>query len=584
MNDPDDPAALFPNSRRVHVRGTIHPDVRVPFREVKLSPTRTPDGRCAPNAPARLYDTSGPWGDPRKRGRRAASGIARVRASWIRARNDTTPRTDGHRTGARRASAGHPVTQLWYARQGVVTPEMEFAAIRENLGAAPGKTDTGPNRSRASLAHRHAGDPLGAVVPREITPEFVRAEIARGRAILPANVNHPELEPMIIGRSFLVKINANLGNSPVRPGVAEEVDKMRWAILWGADTVMDLSTGPDILATREAILRNAPVPVGTVPIYEALERAGGRPEDLTWELFRDTLVDHAEQGVDYVTLHAGVLRRFLPLAAHRAAGIVSRGGAILARWCIAHRRENFLHEHWDEICEILAAHDVAVSIGDGLRPGAIADANDDAQFAELDAQGDLTRRAWAHSVQVMNEGPGHIPVHLIRENMDRQIAACDAAPFYTLGPLVTDVSPGYDHIASAIGAALIGWYGCALLCYVTPKEHLGLPDRQDVRQGVVAHRIAAHAADLAKGHPAAQHRDNLLSKARREFRWDDQFNLSLDPARARAFHDQTLPDDSARNAPFCSMCGPQFCAMRLCPDPRALARTRTRSAAGQVRG
>jgi phosphomethylpyrimidine synthase len=472
-----------------------------------------------------------------------------------------------------RASAGHPVTQLWYARQGIITPEMEFVAVRENHGLE-GRREDAAGRARAprnSLGFQHAGLGAGARIPEVITPEFVREEVARGRAIIPANVNHPELEPMVIGRNFLVKINANIGNSAVASSIEEEVEKMRWATRWGADTVMDLSTGRNIHTTREWILRNSPVPIGTVPIYQALEKVGGRAEELTWELFRDTLVEQCEQGVDYVTIHAAVLLRFVPLTAHRATGIVSRGGSILAKWCLAHHRENFLFTHWDELCEILAAYDVSFSIGDGLRPGSIADANDEAQFAELQAQGDLTKRAWAHGVQVMNEGPGHIPMHLIQENMTRQLEWCHEAPFYTLGPLTTDVAPGYDHLTSAIGAAMIGWQGCALLCYVTPKEHLGLPNAKDVKDGVIAYKVAAHAADLAKGHPGAQHRDNALSKARFEFRWEDQFNLALDPETARAFHDATLPQEGAKSAHFCSMCGPHFCSMKITEDVRKFA-------------
>ena len=460
-----------------------------------------------------------------------------------------------------RALPGRRVTQMHYARKGRITPEMEFVAIREQQDA---------DRYR-ELAAQHPGQSFGAAIPRRITPEFVRSEVARGRAIIPANINHPELEPMVIGRNFLVKINANLGNSAVASSIEEEVEKLVWAIRWGADTVMDLSTGPNIHETREWIVRNSPVPIGTVPIYQALEKVGGRPEDLSWEVFRDTLVEQAEQGVDYFTIHAGVLLRYIPLTAKRRTGIVSRGGSILAQWCLAHHQENFLYTHWDEICEIMAAYDVAFSIGDGLRPGSIEDANDEAQLAELRTQGELTRRAWEFDVQVMNEGPGHVPMHLIRENMDKQLAWCDEAPFYTLGPLTTDIAPGYDHITSAIGAAMIGWYGTALLCYVTPKEHLGLPDREDVKQGVIAYKIAAHAADLAKGHPGAQVRDNALSKARFEFRWEDHFNLSLDPDTARAYHDATLPADGAKRAHFCSMCGPRFCSMEITRKVREAA-------------
>jgi phosphomethylpyrimidine synthase len=480
----------------------------------------------------------------------------------------------------------HPVTQLYYARKGVITPEMEFIAIREYMGreilgsagASPAPFGASPNGSeiaRNDLRFRHSGsEPIAnrkSQIANPVTPEFVRAEVARGRAIIPANINHPESEPMIIGRNFLVKINANIGNSAVASSIEEEVEKMRWATRWGADTVMDLSTGKNIHATREWIIRNSPVPIGTVPIYQALEKVGGRAEELTWEIYRDTLIEQAEQGVDYFTVHAGVLLRYIPLTARRATGIVSRGGSIMAKWCLAHHQESFLYTHWDEICEIMAAYDISFSIGDGLRPGSIADANDEAQFAELYTQGELTRRAWAHNVQVMNEGPGHIPMHLIKENMEKQLEWCDEAPFYTLGPLTTDIAPGYDHITSAIGAAMIGWYGTAMLCYVTPKEHLGLPNKKDVKDGVIAYKIAAHAADLAKGHPGAQYRDNAISKARFEFRWEDQFNLSLDPETAREFHDETLPAEGAKSAHFCSMCGPHFCSMRITEDVRRYA-------------
>ncbi len=550
------------------------------MREVRQAVTRHPDGRSEVNPPLPVYDTSGAWGDP-DQAPDVNAGLMPLRRSWVWERGDVeeydgrtaTPRDDGflsrrHAESARpgaqdpakafpggrraplRASAGHPVTQLWYARQGVITPEMEYVAVRENLGRRP---DGGATRGAA------------------ITPEFVRDEVARGRAIIPANVNHPEAEPMIIGRNFLVKINANIGNSAVSSGIDEEVEKMRWATRWGADTVMDLSTGKNIHATREWIIRNSPVPIGTVPIYQALEKVGGRAEELNWEVYRDTLVEQAEQGVDYFTVHAGVLLRFVPLTARRRTGIVSRGGSILAKWCLAHHQENFLYTHWDEICEIMAAYDVSFSIGDGLRPGSIADANDEAQFAELQAQGELTRRAWERGVQVMNEGPGHVPMHLIRENMEKQLEWCHEAPFYTLGPLTTDIAPGYDHITSAIGAAMIGWYGTAMLCYVTPKEHLGLPNREDVKQGVITYKLAAHAADLAKGHPAAQLWDDAISKARFEFRWEDQFNLSLDPVTARAFHDETLPQEGAKTAHFCSMCGPHFCSMKITEDVRRYA-------------
>jgi phosphomethylpyrimidine synthase len=508
----------FPNSRKMHEPGPR--GVRVPMREIALT-----DG-----ASLKVYDASGPHGID------VHVGLPEVRASWIEQRADTEVVGRGTRRRVRRALAGRSATQLHYARQGTVTPEMEFIAIREGLPA-----------------------------------EFVRAEVARGRAIIPANVNHAELEPMIIGRNFLVKINANIGNSAVTSSIVEEVDKLRWATLWGADTVMDLSTGKNIHETREWILRNSPVPIGTVPIYQALEKVGGRPEELTWEIYRDTLIEQAEQGVDYFTVHAGVLLRYIPMTARRLTGIVSRGGSILAKWCLAHHEENFTYTHFREICEIMRAYDVSFSLGDGLRPGSIADANDEAQFAELKTQGELTRIAWEYDVQVMNEGPGHVPMHLIRENMEKQLEWCDEAPFYTLGPLTTDIAPGYDHITSAIGAAMIGWYGTAMLCYVTPKEHLGLPNRDDVKAGVIAYKIAAHAADLAKGHPRAQAWDDALSKARFEFRWEDQFNLSLDPVTARAFHDQTLPADGAKLAHFCSMCGPKFCSMEITQQIREFA-------------
>ena len=512
MNTPKQ-SENFPKSCKVDVAGKLHPDIRVPFREIALSPTVSHTGSIETNPPVRVYDTSGPAHNDFK------AGLPKLRQPWIAARGK-----------------GKIVTQLHYARQGIITQEMEFIAIREGL-----------------------------------KPEFVRSEVARGRAIIPLNINHPEAEPMIIGRNFLVKINANIGNSAVASSIAEEVEKMQWSIRWGADTVMDLSTGPKIHETREWIIRNSPVPIGTVPIYQALEKVGGKAEDLTWELYRQTLLEQCEQGVDYFTVHAGVLLRYVPMTAKRKTGIVSRGGAILAKWCLAHHQENFLYTHWDEICEIMATYDVAFSIGDGLRPGSIADANDEAQFGELFTQGELTTRAWAHGVQVMNEGPGHVPLHLIKENMDKQLEWCHEAPFYTLGPLTTDIAPGYDHITSAIGAAMIGWYGCAMLCYVTPKEHLGLPDKEDVRQGVIAYKIAAHAADLAKGHPGAQTRDDALSKARFEFRWEDQFNLALDPDIARSFHDATLPADGAKLSHFCSMCGPQFCSMKITEDVRKFA-------------
>ncbi|NDB95783.1 MAG: phosphomethylpyrimidine synthase ThiC, partial [Verrucomicrobia bacterium] len=525
--------------RRVYVQGS-RPDLKIPFREIELQSTRLPDGKLQPNDPVRVYDTSGPWGDPDFHGD-VRQGLPAVRAKWIEERGDTEsyegrmvrPEDNGHRNGnghvteqfpgsrrkPRRAKQGS-VSQLNYARKGIITPEMEFIAIRESmkLQAVRESVEMSSQAPRDSLKFQHPGQAWGAAIPKEITPEFVRDEVAKGRAIIPANINHQELEPMIIGRNFLVKINANIGNSAVASSIEEEVEKLRWSIRWGADTVMDLSTGKNIHQTREWILRNSPVPIGTVPIYQALEKVGGKAEDLTWEMFRDTLIEQAEQGVDYFTIHAGVLLRFVPLTAKRMTGIVSRGGSIMAKWCLTHHKENFLWTHWDDICDIMAAYDISFSIGDGLRPGSLADANDEAQFGELKAQGDLTKRAWERGVQVMNEGPGHVPMHLIQENMEKQLEWCHEAPFYTLGPLTTDIAPGYDHITSAIGAAMIGWYGCAMLCYVTPKEHLGLPNRDDVKAGVIAYKIAAHAADLAKGHPAAQYRDNALSKARFEFR------------------------------------------------------------------
>ncbi len=556
---------------RVYLAGTMYPDVRVPFREILLS---LGHGRVAAAPPVRVYDTSGPWGDPAC-SNEMARGLPPLRGDWILRRQDVeevprVPRNGDSGTipgglvrRPLRAKAGKAVTQLAYARQGIITPEMEFIAIRENLGR---------EGARAASSERNAsGEAFGAKIPSHISPEFVRDEVARGRAIIPANINHPECEPMIIGRNFLVKINANIGNSAVASSIAEEVEKMRWATKWGADTVMDLSTGANIHETREWILRNSPVPIGTVPIYQALEKVGGKAEELTWEIYRDTLIEQCQQGVDYFTVHAGVLLRYVPLTANRVTGIVSRGGSILAKWCLAHHQENFLYTHFREICEIMRAYDVCFSLGDGLRPGSTADANDEAQFAELRTQGELTRIAWAMDCQVMNEGPGHIPMHLIKENMDRQLEWCAEAPFYTLGPLTTDIAPGYDHITSAIGAAMIGWYGCAMLCYVTPKEHLGLPNKKDVKDGVIAYKIAAHAADLAKGHPSARQRDDELSKARFEFRWEDQFNLSLDPETAREFHDETLPQDSAKAAHFCSMCGPHFCAMKITEDVRKYA-------------
>ncbi|HNX03903.1 MAG TPA: phosphomethylpyrimidine synthase ThiC [Opitutales bacterium] len=567
-------AQLFTGSTRVYVTGS-RDDIRVPMREIALSPTKKADGTLIPNAPFRVYDTSGPWGDPDYH-RDPTRGLPVLREAWITERGDVDeqPSADslpGKNCGIHsvrktfRAKPGKAVTQMAYAKAGIVTPEMEFVAIRENLRRHQMAefAHQGPEVPAKDLNHRHEGFGFLAKIPDEITPEFVRSEVASGRAIIPANVNHPEAEPMVIGRNFLVKINTNIGNSAISSSIDEEVEKMRWSIRWGGDTLMDLSTGDNIHQTREWILRNCPVPVGTVPMYQALEKVGGRIEKLNWEVYRDTIVEQAEQGVDYMTVHAGVLRKFVPLTQKRMTGIVSRGGSIMARWCEIFDKENFLFDHWDELCDIFAAYDIAFSIGDGLRPGSIADANDAAQFGELEVQGGLTERAWAKGVQVMNEGPGHIPMHMIKENVEKQMQWCHEAPFYTLGPLTTDIAPGYDHITSAIGAAMIGWYGTAMLCYVTPKEHLGLPDRDDVREGVVAYKIAAHAADIAKGHPAAQARDNALSKARFEFRWEDQFNLGLDPDRARAFHDETLPAGAAKNAHFCSMCGPNFCAMKI---------------------
>jgi phosphomethylpyrimidine synthase len=571
---------LLPNSRRVYLSGRLHPDIRVPMREIALSPTKSIGGPIEVNEPVRVYDCSGPWGDPTFHGD-VEHGLPPLRQEWILRRGDVkevsgqiqNPKSK-IQNGRKplRASADHPVTQLWYARQGTITPEMEFIAIRENMEReAVLEFVESKAADRRVLNQQHPGNSWGASIPKQITPEFVRDEVARGRAIIPANINHPESEPMIIGRNFLVKINANIGNSAIASTIEEEVEKMRWATLWGADTVMDLSTGERIHETREWILRNSPVPIGTVPIYQALEKVGGKAEELTWDIYRDTLIEQCEQGVDYFTIHAGVLLRYIPLTARRATGIVSRGGSIMAKWCLAHHQESFLYTRWDDICEIMASYDVSFSIGDGLRPGSIADANDEAQFAELKTQGELTRRAWDRGVQVMNEGPGHIPMHMIQENMQKQLEWCHEAPFYTLGPLTTDIAPGYDHITSAIGAAMIGWFGTAMLCYVTPKEHLGLPNKKDVKDGVIAYKIAAHAADLAKGHPGAQYRDNALSKARFEFRWQDQFNLSLDPQTAREFHDETLPQEGAKTAHFCSMCGPHFCSMKITEDVRKYA-------------
>ncbi|WP_045736662.1 phosphomethylpyrimidine synthase ThiC [Xanthomonas sp. MUS 060] len=570
----------IPGSHKIFVQGS-RADLQVPMREIVLTRTPTVFGG-EENAPVTVYDTSGPYTDPQARIDLGA-GLAPLRAGWIAERGDTVglaglsshfgreregdARLQAVRFPARhlprRALGGANVTQMHYARRGIVTPEMEFVAIRENQRLESVRD--------AQLRVQHPGEAFGAGIPAVITPEFVRDEIARGRAILPCNINHPESEPMIIGRNFLTKINANIGNSAVSSGIAEEVEKLVWAIRWGGDTVMDLSTGKHIHETREWIVRNSPVPIGTVPIYQALEKVDGRAEELTWEIFRDTLIEQAEQGVDYFTIHAGVLLRYVPLTAKRVTGIVSRGGSIMAKWCLAHHRENFLYTHFEEICDIMKAYDVAFSLGDGLRPGCIADANDAAQFGELETLGELTKIAWKHDVQTMIEGPGHVPMQLIKQNMDKQLRECGEAPFYTLGPLTTDIAPGYDHITSAIGAAMIGWFGTAMLCYVTPKEHLGLPNRQDVRDGIMAYKIAAHAADLAKGHPGAQVRDNALSKARFEFRWDDQFHLGLDPEKAREFHDETLPKDAHKLAHFCSMCGPHFCSMKITQDVRDYA-------------
>jgi len=572
----------FPNSRKIYVDGS-RADLRVPMREIGLTPTPAALGADV-NPPLTVYDTSGPYTDPTVE-IDIRHGLPEVRGRWIEERGDTQilpdlssefgrrraadPALDhlrfaGHRRRPLRAKPGCTVTQMHYARRGVITPEMEYVAIRENQRL---------ELYRDVLTRQHPGHDFGASIPKEITPEFVRSEVARGRAILPANINHPELEPMIIGRNFLVKINGNLGNSSITSSIEEEVEKMTWGIRWGADTIMDLSTGRHIHETREWIIRNAPVPIGTVPIYQALEKVDGKAEELTWSIFRDTLIEQAEQGVDYFTIHAGVRLSYVPLTAKRLTGIVSRGGSILAKWCLAHHQENFLYTHFEEICEIMKAYDVSFSLGDGLRPGSIHDANDEAQFAELETLGELTQIAWRHDVQTMIEGPGHVPLHMIKANMDKQLAVCHEAPFYTLGPLTTDIAPGYDHITSGIGAALIGWFGTAMLCYVTPKEHLGLPNKDDVKEGIITYKIAAHAADLAKGHPGAQLRDNALSKARFEFRWEDQFNLCLDPDRARAFHDATLPKESAKLAHFCSMCGPHFCSMKITQDVRDYARS-----------
>ncbi|MCR4460132.1 phosphomethylpyrimidine synthase ThiC [Pseudescherichia sp. L3] len=537
----------FPNSKRIYIQGS-RSDIRVPMREIQLSPTLIGGSKAEPqfeeNEAIPVYDTSGPYGDPDV-AIDVEKGIAKIRSAWIAAR------------------PGKCVTQLHYARQGIVTPEMEFIALRENMGR---------ERIRGEVLRRqHPGEGFGARLPENITPEFVRDEVAAGRAIIPANINHPESEPMIIGRNFLVKVNANIGNSAVTSSIEEEVEKLVWATRWGADTVMDLSTGRNIHETREWILRNSPVPIGTVPIYQALEKVNGIAENLSWETFRETLLEQAEQGVDYFTIHAGVLLRYVPMTANRLTGIVSRGGSIMAKWCLSHHQENFLYQHFREICEICAAWDVTLSLGDGLRPGSIQDANDEAQFAELHTLGELTKIAWEYDVQVMIEGPGHVPMQMIRRNMTEELEHCHEAPFYTLGPLTTDIAPGYDHFTSGIGAAMIGWFGCAMLCYVTPKEHLGLPNKEDVKQGLITYKIAAHAADLAKGHPGAQIRDNAMSKARFEFRWEDQFNLALDPFTARAYHDETLPQESGKVAHFCSMCGPKFCSMKISQEVRDYA-------------
>ncbi|EHQ51361.1 thiamine biosynthesis protein ThiC [Ectothiorhodospira sp. PHS-1] len=574
----------FPGSRKIHVTGS-RPDIRVPMREITLAPTRMGTG-SEDNPAITVYDTSGPYSDPEVK-INLLQGLPSVRGAWIEERGDTEALSGPssrygqaraedpelahlrfeHIRAPRRARPGHNITQMHYARRGIVTPEMEFVAIRENCRLQEMREDP----RYAALLRQHPGQPLGANIPDLITPEFVRDEVAAGRAVIPANINHPELEPMIIGRNFRVKINTNIGNSSLTSSIEEEVEKLVWSCRWGGDTLMDLSTGKHIHETREWVLRNSPVPIGTVPIYQALEKVDGKAEALTWELFRDTLIEQAEQGVDYFTIHAGVLLRYVPLTADRLTGIVSRGGSIMAKWCLAHHQENFLYTHFREICEIMQAYDVAFSLGDGLRPGSLADANDAAQFAELETLGELTKVAWEHDVQVMIEGPGHVPLHKVKENVDKELVDCFEAPFYTLGPLVTDIAPAYDHITSGIGAANIGWYGTAMLCYVTPKEHLGLPNKADVRDGIITYRIAAHAADLAKGFPGAQVRDNALSKARFEFRWEDQFNLSLDPERARDFHDETLPKEAHKVAHFCSMCGPHFCSMKITQDVREYA-------------
>ena len=571
----------FPNSKKIYVSGKVHPNIKVAMREISLSDTKhSMTGKMTPNEPVTVYDTSGPYTDPNKE-INVHQGIERIREQWILDRQDVEqlPSFSSEYCNKRlndssldhmrfsllknpyRAKEGRNVTQLHYAKKGIITPEMEYIAIRENQ-----RID-----EMTEIRKQHKGEHFGASIPDKITPGFVREEVARGRAVIPSNINHPEAEPMILGRNFLVKINANIGNSATTSSIEEEVEKAVWACRWGADNIMDLSTGQNIHETREWIIRNSPVPIGTVPIYQALEKVNGVAEDLTWEIFRDTLIEQAEQGVDYFTIHAGVLLRYVPMTANRVTGIVSRGGSIMAKWCLAHHKESFLYTHFEDICEILKKYDVAFSLGDGLRPGSVADANDEAQFAELETLGELTQVARKHEVQCFIEGPGHVPMHMIKENMEKQIEVCDEAPFYTLGPLTTDIAPGYDHITSGIGAAMIGWYGCAMLCYVTPKEHLGLPNKEDVRVGVVTYKLAAHAADLAKGHPGSQHRDNALSTARFEFRWEDQFNLGLDPERALEYHDETLPADGAKVAHFCSMCGPKFCSMKISQEVRDFA-------------
>ncbi len=571
----------FPNSKKIYVQGKLHPQIQVAMREISLSDTKDSlTGKLTSNEPVTVYDTSGPYTDPNKE-INIHKGIEKIREQWILERNDVERLDEfsseycNQRLNDKsldhmrfsllnkplRAKKGKNVTQLHYAKKGIITPEMEYIAIRENQ-----RID-----EMTEIRKQHKGHDFGASIPAKITPEFVRDEVAKGRAVIPSNINHPEAEPMILGRNFLVKINANIGNSAVTSSIEEEVEKAVWACRWGADSIMDLSTGENIHETREWIIRNSPVPVGTVPIYQALEKVNGVAENLTWEIFRDTLIEQAEQGVDYFTIHAGVLLRYIPMTANRVTGIVSRGGSIMAKWCLAHHKESFLYTHFEDICEIMKQYDVAFSLGDGLRPGSIADANDEAQFAELETLGELVKIARKHDVQCFIEGPGHVPMHMIKENMDKQIEVCDEAPFYTLGPLTTDIAPGYDHITSGIGAAMIGWYGCAMLCYVTPKEHLGLPNKEDVRVGVITYKLAAHAADLAKGHPGAQHRDNALSMARFEFRWEDQFNLGLDPERAREYHDETLPAAGAKLAHFCSMCGPKFCSMKISQEVRDFA-------------